>query len=81
MSEVTLCSQTTLCKAMEMKCADNEHGKGLSVLHTMNLGTGEERMLGVVYKTSANDKGLLLNVCPWCRREPGYFERATGAQS
>lgn len=77
MSEIQRCSESTLCEAMERATFGNQGCKGLSVANTLNLQSGNFRMLGVVYKSSAKDKGLLLNVCPWCRGEPGYFKRST----
>lgn len=75
MSEITSCSEEKLCKHMESRVGDRG-AKGLSVASTLNLETGKVRMLGVVYKTSAKDSGVLLNVCPWCEGRPGYFERS-----
>ena len=31
------------------------------------------RFAGVTYHLSAKDRGLLLNVCPWCKGKPGYL--------
>jgi len=35
----------------------------------MNMTTGDTRKVGVAYKTSAKDPGLMLNVCPFCGAE------------
>jgi hypothetical protein len=52
-------------------------GAGLRALHTTTLEVfpEAESFLGVVYKHHSKDKGLMLNVCPFCRGEPGYFKR------
>ena len=73
------CDETNLCKFMAERVGDG--GKGLKALYTVRMDAkpGEdgytERLLGVAYKTCAKDKGLLLNVCPWCQGKPGHFER------
>lgn len=74
--EVKTCSADALCNAMESRI-NKTSGVGLHASNTLNLETGKVRLLGIAYKTSAKDKGLLLNVCPWCRGEPGYFKRST----
>lgn len=68
------CGPATLCASMSSRLQDG-HVKGLVAVETVNLITGKTRLLGVAYKSSATDKGLLLNACPWCRGEPGYFTR------
>lgn len=75
------CSATSMCKTMLRKVIHNDNGKGLVAVHTERLSTGEEFFLGVAYKTSARDRGLMLNVCPWCRGEPGTFARAVAKQA
>lgn len=71
----TTCSTDSLCIHMQRMVDGNEQGKGLVAIHCFSAQAQKERLLGVAYKTSAKDKGLLLNVCPWCRGEPGYFQR------
>lgn len=69
------CSETNVCNLLSDRLVDS--GKGFKALHTVNTNepTYEERFLGVAYKTSQKDNGLLLNFCPFCGGKPGYFER------
>lgn len=70
-----LCGIDGCCDHLEKRLVDG--GKGFKALHTLKMGdqSSVTRFLGVAYKTSAKDRGLLLNVCPWCGGKPGYFER------
>jgi len=70
-----LCDTDGCCDHLGKRLVDG--GKGFKALHTLKMGdpSSVTRFLGVAYKTSAKDRGLLLNVCPWCGGKPGYFER------
>lgn len=74
-TEPKRCSEDHICHVLESRLVDS--GKGFKALHAINMTTGNFRLLGVAYKQNAKDKGLLLNVCPWCRGEPGSFKRNT----
>jgi len=52
----------------------NSDRAGMSVLILLNVKTGVERAVGVMFKADRKDRGLLLNVCPWCTR-PIVFDR------
>lgn len=56
------------CTAMDRSLAPTEaHVKGLSVLSTWNLsGKPTRSWTFVVYRTSPRDRGVALNLCPWC---------------
>lgn len=47
----------------------------------MNMMTGDTRKVGVAYKTSAKDGGLMLNNCPFCgeKIDAGFREVAPEA--
>lgn len=60
------CQRAKPCKLMSERLG-SVHGKGLSMPQVCNMNTGKIRYIGIVYKTSAKDPGLLLNICPWCR--------------
>lgn len=62
------CSRESYCWAMSEKAEmdPNSRSKGLSELRLMNMTTGKLRTAGIVYRTNARDKGLMLNHCPWC---------------
>lgn len=68
------CTATAMCGTMA-KRADSQASKGLRPLWTAKRGEPGESFLGVAYFADRKDKGLMLNVCPWCRGEPGYFVR------
>ena len=70
-----LCGIDGCCDHLENRLVDG--GKGFKALYTLKMGDPSPltRFLGVVYKTGAKDRGLLLNVCPWCGGKPGYYER------
>lgn len=70
----TLCTATTMCQPLAQR-ADPHAAKGFRSYWTTNLKTSEERFLGVAYATDRKDRGLMLNVCPFCKGAPGYFER------
>lgn len=79
MSDTNKCHEEGCCRSMGDRLVDS--GKGLHALHTVNRddpNNTHTRFLGVAYKTSAKDKGLLLNWCPWCGGQPGYFKRVGG---
>lgn len=69
-----ICDATNLCDAME-RAVDNGNGKGLHVVYTVNTEKKQFVMLGIKFKASAKDRGIMLNCCPWCRGEPGSFTR------
>lgn len=56
-----------LCPTM-MDHADRapSHKKGLSYVVVADIATLEYATYGIVYKKTANDRGLMLNYCPWC---------------
>lgn len=70
-----LCDTDGCCDHLEKRLVDG--GKGFKAMHTLKMGdpSSVTRFLGVAYKTNTKDRGLLLNVCPWCGGKPGYFER------
>lgn len=80
MDQILKCSADAICKAMQSQLNDGPGGKGLSPMNTLNFHEGTVTLLGVAYRRSAKAKGILLNVCPWCRGEPGTFKRV-GASS
>lgn len=47
--------------------------KGLQHLHSFNVKTGKSRYIGIVYRKTANDKGTMLNFCPWCGEKIQYW--------
>lgn len=71
-----VCTAETMCRTLA-KRSDPSAAKGFRPYWTTNLATHEEKFLGVAYHADRKDRGLMLNICPFCRGEPGYFKRAT----
>jgi hypothetical protein len=44
----------------------NGHQKGFNQLLMMNFSTGEEGPPLLAYKSTATDRGIILNYCPFC---------------
>jgi len=60
-------SETTLCKRMEESVeGPNPRGKGLKEYILTNVKTGKRRWACIAYHTSAKDRGVAMNFCPWC---------------
>lgn len=64
------CSKDGWCNAMaeRLEPEANAHRKGLTVVFVCNMRTGIGRVVGVAFKSKANDPGMMLNVCPWCQQ-------------
>jgi len=60
--------------ASRIEPEDNARRKGLSPLVVTNIRTLDIRVVGVAFKSSPADRGLLLNVCPWCREPILWLE-------
>lgn len=63
------CTRNGWCLAMEenLNPEVNARAKGLSVVEVLNWSTSQYRTVGVCYKTKPSDRGVMLNVCPWCK--------------
>jgi hypothetical protein len=57
------------CVAMQRNGIDTtnpgERRRGIAPVNIMVLKSGEERTR-IIYRTSATDRGVFLNFCPWC---------------
>lgn len=61
------CSVGVLCSSLDKRVDGvNENRKGFSLMITTNGITGKRTKIGVVYKTSAKDCGVIINHCPFC---------------
>ena len=62
------CTARRFCSALEERIEDiaNVQRKGLVLMVLTNFATGKTRTVGVAFKKSAKDSGLMLNVCPFC---------------
>lgn len=62
-----LAQKRIFCTAMDRSINEDEStAKGLSTLQLYNMNTMKPSGVLVVYKTSARDRGVALNMCPWC---------------
>ena len=68
------CNKDGCCEHLWKRIGDG--GKGFKAIHTAKAGDSEVRFMGVAYKESSKDNGLLLNWCPFCGGQPGYFDRS-----
>jgi hypothetical protein len=70
------CHSNGMCEALSERCGE---GRGFKAINSIDLsqkvGEAETKFVGVAYKKSASDKGLMLNLCPFCGGQPGYFKR------
>jgi hypothetical protein len=64
------CTTRAYCAALEERIEDtaNAKRKGFVLMVLTNFTTGKTRKVGVCYKRSAKDPGLMLNVCPFCAK-------------
>lgn len=55
-----------ICPTLSKRLQDGHHSKGLNSLFMVNVETGKELPALLAYKCAANDKGIVLNFCPFC---------------
>lgn len=72
---MTECTATSMCDALAER-TDPHAAKGFRSYWTVNRESREQRFFGVAYATGRADRGLMLNVCPFCKGAPGHFERS-----
>jgi hypothetical protein len=62
------CTARRFCFALDERIEDtaNARRKGFVLMVLTNFATGKTRRVGVCYKRSAKDPGLMFNVCPFC---------------
>lgn len=71
---VLKCSPLHCCSILSSKIEDANH-KDFVFIHATNIMTSEKRLLGVVYKTSVRDPGIMLNFCPFCGERIDWFNK------
>jgi hypothetical protein len=69
------CTLERCCPVM-VKNINHESRRGLNGVTTINTMTGETRDIGIRYCLTAksNDKGVMLNFCPWCGANLQWWE-------
>lgn len=63
------CGRARFCRLMENALGNtlsNEHVKGFVAIQVTNMKTFQSRVLGIAYRKSARDRGLMINFCPFC---------------
>lgn len=62
------CTARRFCFALEERIEDiaNVQRKGFVLMVLTNFTTSKTRTVGVAFKKSTKDPGLMLNVCPFC---------------
>ncbi len=62
------CTARKFCPFLEarLNLDVNARAKGLTVIELTNMKAWARRVVGVAYKKSASDAGLMLSYCPWC---------------
>jgi hypothetical protein len=69
---ISKCSLSNYCSTLISKI-ENANNKGFVLLKVTNANTGKERLLGVAYKTTVKDPGVMLNFCPFCGEHIDYW--------
>jgi hypothetical protein len=63
------CTEKTWCSTLSERFSHDRRA-GFHVLEVVDVeklgATMETRVVGVYYKESAKDKGMMLNFCPFC---------------
>lgn len=57
--------RAVICSTLDRRLG-NSYSKGLVLQPVINLKTGADCDPILLYKTSTRDRGLILNLCPWC---------------
>jgi len=65
------CNEHTLCSHLSARLT--EQGAGFYKMEQVQ--NSRIVLIGVLYKRSKNDRGLLLNVCPFCEAKLGLMNR------
>ena len=67
------CNEFTLCNHLSERIKNKGDEKGAGFYKLEQVKNSRVVMLGIVYKKSKQDNGLLLNVCPFCENKLGLF--------
>lgn len=60
------CSKTRTCAGMDFALSQTKGRTGIGFENILDLRTGRFSPLGYLYRGNAKDKGIVLNLCPWC---------------
>ena len=69
------CSLKRCCPTM-VRNINHKSRRGLNGVTVINTRTGETRDIGIRYCLTgkSNDKGVMLNFCPWCGESLQWWE-------
>ena len=68
--------KTGLCSALADRCEGVTHkGKGFTQVMALTKDELSLTLLGVKYRTSAKDKDIMLNYCPFCGEQIDWFRK------
>ena len=68
---MNICNDQTLCSHLSARIS--ESGAGFYKMEQVQ--NSRTVLIGVLYKRSKNDRGLLLNVCPFCESKLGRMNQ------
>lgn len=68
---MNVCNEYSLCSHLSARITDC----GAGFYKMEQVQNSRIVLIGVMYKRSKNDRGLLLNVCPFCESNLGLMNR------
>ena len=68
---MNVCNELTLCSHLSARLT--ESGAGFYKMEQVQ--NSRIVLIGVLYKRSKNDRGLMLNVCPFCESKLGRMNQ------
>jgi len=67
MMTITKCNEKNICENLKTRLVNKGRG--------FYLKEAAGQLLGVAYKKTKKDKGLMVNYCPWCGGTAGAFAK------
>lgn len=67
------CTKTSYCN-MISECIQDHHNKGIVSIDVTDSTNGEIKHIGLAYKKSTKDRGIMLNVCPFYGEKIQHWE-------
>jgi hypothetical protein len=75
MTTIAKCSKKAWCTGMQNILENtlaNQYKKGVCVVNLYNMNNHRMWTIGIVYKKTSHDNGVILNVCPFCGENINY---------
>lgn len=79
MADFKKCNVSGLCAHLEERLSDPGVRRGFVSVTTINSKSIGGTWRGVVFKTDAKDRGMVLNFCPFCGGKPGPWAHIDSA--